>query len=140
MTTKLYNIYLDGKLIGTTELEKADVPMGVLFGAINFTHDMLDYKFFKKYCLDNSIELAYEQPEEKLIATRTISGLKITNENGAEIKGSGNQISGMDGDGFEVILEGVPYPFFEEEFTHHVKAYNEHASINSATTNLHFLK
>lgn len=125
MPTKLYNIYLDGNLIGTTELEKADAPVGCVFGVINFTHDILDYKFFKKYCLDNSIELAYDHPEEKLIATRTIAGLKITNENGIEVKGLGNQISGMDSDAFEVLLEGVPYPFFEEEFPHHVKAYNE---------------
>ncbi len=129
MTTKLYNIYLDGKLIGTTELDKADAPMGGVFGVINFTDNNLDYKFFKKYCLDNSIELAYDHPEEKLIATRTIAGLKITNENGIEVKGLGNQISGMDGDEFEVILEGVPYPFFEEEFPHHVKAYNEQFKV-----------
>lgn len=125
MTTKFYNIYLDGKLIGTTELDKADVPMGVVFGLINFMDNNLDYKFFKKYCFDNNIELAYDYPEDKLIATRTIAGLKITNENGIEVKGLGNQISGMDGDAFEVILEGVPYPIFEEEFPHHVKAYNE---------------
>lgn len=124
MTTKLYNIYLDGKLIGTTELEKADAPMGVVFGVINFTEINLDYKFFKKYCVDNSIELAYDYPEEKMIATSTIAGLKILNENGIEVKGLGNQISAIDGDAFEVILEGVPYPFFEEEFPHHVKAYN----------------
>lgn len=125
MTAKFYNIYRDGKLIGTTELDKADVPMGVVFGLINFTDNNLDYKFFKKYCFDNNIELEYDYPEEKLIATRTIAGLKITNEKGIEVKGLGNQISGMDGDAFEVILEGVPYPFFEEEFPHHVKAYNE---------------
>ena len=125
MTMKFYNIYLDGKLIGTTELDKADVPMGVVFGLINFTDNNLDYKFFNKYCFENNIELAYDYPEDKLIATRTIAGLKITNENGIEVKGLGNQISGMDGDEFEVILEGVPYPFFEEEFPHHVKAYNE---------------
>ena len=40
-----------------------------------------------------------------------------------EIKGVGNQISGMDSDEFEISLEGVPYPFYEEEFPHHVKAY-----------------
>ena len=31
----------------------------------------------------------------------------------------------MDGDEFEITLEGVAYPFFEEEFPHHVKAYND---------------
>lgn len=30
MTTKRYDIFLDNKIIGTTELEKADTPMGVM--------------------------------------------------------------------------------------------------------------
>ena len=40
MRSKIYNIELDGKLIGTTKLEKADAPMGVAFGQILF-NDML---------------------------------------------------------------------------------------------------
>jgi hypothetical protein len=31
----------------------------------------------------------------------------------------------MDREEFEISLEGIPYPFYEEEFPHHVKAYNE---------------
>lgn len=84
----------------------------------------MGYEFLKKYCLENNIELADDYPEDKLISTRTIENLKVRNENGIEIKGLGNQISGMDGNEFEIILEGVAYPFFEEEFPHHVKAYN----------------
>ncbi len=125
MTTKRYDIFLDNKLIGTTELEKADAPMGVVFGLIHFTDNILGYDFFKKYCFDNNLELANDYPEDKLISTRTIENLKIINENGIEIKGLGNQISGMDSDEFEISLEGVAYPFFEKEFPHHVKAYNE---------------
>ena len=125
MTTKRYDIFLDDKIIGTTELEKADAPMGVVFGLINFTENISGYNFFKKYCLDNKIEIADDYPDDKLISTRTIENLKVINENGIEIKGIGNQISGMDEDAFEITLEGVAYPFFEEEFPHHVKAYNE---------------
>jgi|SRR5690554_935112 len=125
MTTKRYNIFLDGKIIGTTELEKADAPMGVVFGLIHFIDNILDYKFFKNYCLDNNIELADDYPDEKLISTRTIETLKVINEIGIEIKGLGNQISGMDGEEFEITIEGVAYPFFEDEFPHHVKAYND---------------
>lgn len=125
MTTKRYDIFLDDKIIGTTELEKADATMGVVFGHIQFNNIISGYDFLKKYCLENNIELAEDYPEDKLISTRTIENLKVINENGIEIKGIGNQISGMDGDEFEIILEGVPYPFFEEEFPQHVKAYNE---------------
>lgn len=38
MTKNLYTIYLDNILIGTTELEKADAPMGVVFGVIHFSN------------------------------------------------------------------------------------------------------
>lgn len=112
MTINRYDIFLDDKLIGTTELEKAEAPMGVVFGQINFTDNILDYKFFKKYSLDNNIELADDYPDDKLISTRTIENLKVINENGIEIKGLGNQISGMDGEEFKITLEGVAYPFF----------------------------
>lgn len=125
MTIKRYDIFLDDKIIGTTELEKADAPMGVVFGRIHFSNIIGDYDFIKRYCLENSIELASDYPEDKLISTRTIDKLKIRNENGVEIKGLGNQISGMDGDEFEITIEGVAYPFFEEEFPHHLKAYND---------------
>jgi hypothetical protein len=125
MTTKRYDIFLDGKIIGTTELEKADAPMGVVFERINFANIVVDYDFIKQYCLENNIGLADDYLEDKLIFTRTIESLKVRNENGIEIKGLGNQISGMNGDEFEITLEGVSYPFFEDEFPHHVKAYND---------------
>jgi len=125
MTTKRYEIFLDDKIIGTTELEKADAPMGVVFGQIHLSNFVVDYDFIKRYCLENNIELANDDPEDKLISTHSIDNLKVINENGVEIKGLGYQISGMDGDEFEITIEGVAYPFFEEEFPHHVKACND---------------
>jgi len=124
MTKKLYNIFLDDNKIGTTEFEKADAPMGGVFGKINFINISSGYDFFKTYCATNNIELVTDYPEDKLILTRTINNLTVKNEQGIEIKGAGNQISGMDSDEFEISLEGVPYPFYEEEFPHHVKAYD----------------
>ncbi len=122
---KNYSIYLNGDLIGTTRLEKADAPMGVVFGIILFIESNIGYNFLKEYCKSNGIQLANEYPEDKFISTRTINSLVIRNEQGIEIKGVGNQISGMDSEGFEISIEGIGYPFYEEEFPHHVKAYNE---------------
>ncbi len=122
MAKKRYDIFLDGKIIGTTALEKADAPMGVVFGQIHFSNIDVDYNFIKRYCLENNIELVNDYPEDKLISTHTIENLKVVNEKGVEIKGLGNQISGMDGDEFEITVNGVTYPFFEEEFPHHVSA------------------
>lgn len=123
MTKKTYNILLDDKIIGTTELEKADAPMGVVFGDIKLNDISSGYEFFKSYCVTNGIEIINDYPEDKLIATSDIPKLKIINSNGIEIKGQGTSIDGMDTDIFEVTILGVPYPFYEEEFPHHVKAY-----------------
>ena len=130
MTKKLYNILLDNNIIGTTELEKSDAPMGVVFGKINFINISSGYIFFKSYCLTNNVEMVSDYPEEKFISTRTIENLVVKNELGIEIKGLGNQISGMDSDEFEITLECVPYPLFEEEFPHHVKAYDDQFNDN----------
>lgn len=120
-----YCIYLDGKLIGTTKLDKADAPMGVVFGDIAFNEQNIGYNFIKDYCNSMNIELTDDYPEDKLITTMTIDSLIVKNKKGTEIKGIGNQISGMDRYVFEITLFGVPYPFYEEEFPHHVKAYKE---------------
>jgi hypothetical protein len=125
MTTKRYDIFLDDKIIGTTELEKADAPMGVVFGDIELHEISSGYEFFKSYCMTNGIEIINDYPEDKLIATSHIPTMKIMNSNGVEIKGQGTSIDGMDSDVFEVTILGIPYPFYEEEFPHHVKAYED---------------
>ena len=121
--SKSYNITLSGTLIGTSELEKADAPMGVAFGQIDFKGIESPYEFFKEYCLNKQIELASDYPEDKMISTMSIPELKITSNNGIEIKGVGNQITGMDNEEYEISIFGIPYPFYEEEFPHHVKEY-----------------
>ena len=124
MPNRLYDIFLDRKKIGSTQLEKADAPMGVVFGQINFTDKNLGYNFFKNYCLKNTIKFI-DYPENKLIQTMEIPNLKVIDQNGIEITGQSANISGMDSDIFEITIIGIPYPFYEEEFPHHVKAYNE---------------
>ena len=119
---KTYTIKLDDEKIGETKLEKADPPMGVVFGGI-IDEKGINYDFIKSYCLENGIELADDYPEEKLISTRTIEELKIFSPENVEIKGIGNQITGMDSEGFEISIKGVGYPFYEKEFPHHVKEY-----------------
>jgi len=125
MTNKIYDIFLDDKKIGTTLLEKADAPMGVVFGNIDFIDITSGYEFFRKFCLKENVDLAFDYKDEKLISTRTIENLVVKNDRGIEIKCLGNQISGMDSDEFEITLEGVAYPFFEQEFPHHVKEYQD---------------
>jgi hypothetical protein len=125
MTTKRYEIFLDDKIIGWTALEKADAPMGVVFGSITFNEIISGYDFLTGYCLTNDIEIIADYPEDNLIATTNIPNLKVVNPNGIEIKGQSVSIEGMDDDIFEVTILGVPYPLFEEEFPHHVQGYND---------------
>ncbi len=120
LTKKFYDILLENKKIGTTELENADASMGVVFGKIYFINIISGYDFFRNYCIINNVELVADYPDEKLISTRTIENLVVRNQNGIEIKALGNQISGMDSDEFEINLEGVHYPLFEKEFPHHL--------------------
>lgn len=120
---KTYNIFLGDLLIGTTLFEKADVPMGAVFGLITFTNYRFGYDLIKEYCQNKHIKLVADYPEDKLIVTNTIDELIVLNRKGVEIKGFGNQIYGQDKEGFEISIEGIPYPFFGEEFPNHVKDY-----------------
>ncbi len=117
---KAYYIFLDDKLIGKTIFEHADAPMGVVFGKIDFIDVLNPYDFIRSYCKDNNIGVD-DFPDDKVISTRTIPQLKVMNEQGREVKGIGNQISGMDFESFELTIEGIPYPFFGEEFPRHVE-------------------
>ena len=121
---KTYDIFLDENKIGTTELEKADAPMGVAFGIIKFIDIISGYEFFKEYCVKNKIEFT-DHPDDKLIMTRNIPNLKVSDREGVEITGNGTDVSGMDSDTFDITVLGISYPFYEVEFPHHVKAYNE---------------
>ncbi len=121
---KIYNIILNGLLIGTTKLGKADAPMGVAFGLIEFNRIESPYEFFKDYCQKNKIVINTDDPEFEFIDTQVMSELKVFRQDGMEIKGvAGNAITGMKDEGYEISILGIPYPFYEEEFPHHVKEY-----------------
>jgi len=121
---KTYKILLDGKDIGVSRLEKADAPMGVVFGLIEFQGIESPYKYFKDYCLKNCITINTDDYEFEFIDTQVIPELKVYRQDGLEIRGvAGNTITGMKEDGYEISVIGVGYPFYEEEFPHHVKDY-----------------
>jgi hypothetical protein len=108
---KAYQIHLDKTIIGTTLFEKADPPMGVVFGAIQFSFKESPYDYFLSYCKRNNVDSA-NYPEDKIISTRIIPGLVVIDETGKEIKSDGCYIEGMDKEGFEIIISGIPYPLY----------------------------
>lgn len=123
---KLYSIHLDSIKIGTTKLEKADAPMGVAIGLIEFSGIVSPYSFFKEYCSKNNITVNTDDVEFECIDTQVITELKVFRSDGIEIKGiAGNKISGMRHEGYEISILGICSPFYDEEFPEHVKAYIE---------------
>ena len=119
-----YTIIINDKIIGTSKLEKADAPMGVVFGEVFTENNGINYQFILDLCRENSIPIISNSPKGRVIQTGNIQSLIIKSENGTEINGIGKSISGMDSDKFEVEIVGIPYPFFEEQFPEHVKEYN----------------
>lgn len=119
-----YKVVLGDIEIGTSKLEKADVPMGVVSGLIEFDGIGTPYEFLKEYCLKNNIVINIDDPEFNFIDTQVISKLKVFRQDGLEVKGIvGNTITGMKDVGYEISILGISYPFYEEEFPHHVEHY-----------------
>ena len=75
---KEYKIFLDDVLIGTTNFEFADVPMGVVYGKVNFIDFKNPYFFFIKYCDKNDIDYQFID-DEKYIQTFELKLIKISN-------------------------------------------------------------
>jgi len=120
MDSNIYNILIDSIKIGTTKFEYGDPTMGVVFGKLNFIGIESGYEFLKNYCIKKQIEFT-DYIDDRSISTRGISNLKIFDSYNNEIKGIASSISGMDSDNFEITLEGIPFPFYGEEFPEHIK-------------------
>lgn len=74
-----YNIFLNNVNIGSSDLENADPPMGVVSGQINFQDKNFDYNFFSNYCKINTIKTE-EYPEDQFISTQIVANLKVYNK------------------------------------------------------------
>ncbi len=117
-----YSILLDNTKIGTTELEKADVPMGVVFGQIKLLDINDGYTFFKVYCAKNTIGIT-DQSEDKFISTRHIPNLHVFDSDGTEIKGVATSVAGQGKNDFEITVEGISHALFISKFSHHIDRY-----------------
>ncbi len=122
MERKTYKILLDNREIGITSLEKADPPMGVVFGKVVFSSPSYNYKFFKNYCSENNIDKV-DYSDDYLIETMDIPNMKVVDDNDNQIEGLATTISGMDSEGFAITIIGVSNSIFEKEFPHHIANY-----------------
>ena len=118
---KEYKNFLDDILIGTTNFEFADVPMGVVFGKVNFIDIKKNlYNFFKEYCDKNEIDYHFNN-EEKYIQTFDIKQIKIKSEDSSFIK-NGASFCGFDED-FNIEMYNISSDIMKSEFLHHYYDY-----------------
>jgi hypothetical protein len=122
-----FTIFLDDYKIGTTQFEKSDASMGVVIGQIEFVSELKNdsYEFFKGYCESNGKEIREDYPNDRLISTGTLDELVVVIPNSGEVTSVSNHISGMDGEGFEITLEGIPFPLYEKLFPNHIEEYQK---------------
>lgn len=118
----MYRIELDNKLIGTTALENADAPQGVVFGKIMFTEITKPYEYFLSYFKKNNVQIVAHYPEDKLISGDFISTVKVFSENNHEILGISTCIEGMKNE-FYIYIIGIDSELLKQEFKHHYNAY-----------------
>ncbi|OSY87941.1 hypothetical protein WH52_07820 [Tenacibaculum holothuriorum] len=113
----MFSVFLDEIKIGTTKLENRDSSMGVAFGKINIINKEFDYDFIKKFCIENDIEINFDDNNQKLISTRNISNFKIfKTSNNIEIESEiGCNLEGMNEEGFQITVLGISNSFFEKE-------------------------
>ena len=117
---KEYKIFLDDILIGTTNFEFADVPMGVVFGKVNFIDIENPYFFFKKYCDTNDIDYHFID-DEKYIQTFELKHIKINRSDSYFIR-NGASFCGFDED-FQIEMYNISSEIMKSEFLHHYYDY-----------------
>ena len=120
---KEYVITLKSVKIGTTKFEKSDALMGVVCGLVKFDAIENPYKFFHDYCKHNNVIVNQDEPEHEFISTQSIPYLSAFNEQGVEVQGFGVIMSGSNEYGYYIEVFGIAYPFYGEEFPHHVEVY-----------------
>ena len=116
---KEYKIFLDDILIGTTNFEFADVPMGVVFGKVNFIDIENPYFFFKKYCDTNDIDYQFID-DEKYIQTFELKLIKISNN--SDFIRNGASFCGFNED-FQIEMYNISSKIMKSEFLHHYYDY-----------------
>lgn len=113
-----FSIYSKGTLVGYSNLEHGDPPMGVAHGAF-VPED--GYALIRGECAANHADQSALE-----LSARTTTGAVI------ECVGVGIlDYSAEAGESFaEVNVLGIPYPLYGELFPSHVKAYEDQFSAN----------
>lgn len=115
-----FEIYSAGILIGHSELERGDAPMGVASGRLI---PLPAFEEIRKFVV---IDLRrQEMPSQKhlKLTIREAAGSEIASSGGVQIM---DCCAELGPEGLIVEILGVPYPLYEELFPRHVEAYRQH--------------
>jgi hypothetical protein len=115
----MFYIFHGNVLIGQSELEAGDPPMGVAFGRFEPTDDFATLRGAMKPALDG---YGKEQRNTRCIAglsAKTADGLTIDCPN-VEVFEYGEFDNPLE---LEVFCTFIGYPLYKQLFPHHVKAY-----------------
>jgi hypothetical protein len=114
-----FTVKLVGHIVGYSELEGGDPPMGVASGKFVPT---AAYEAIQPYCLMKQAE-----GPEGMLTLEGVEGLTVEMERGEQIECSGGvhimDFSELGEPLIEVHVNGIPYPQYGEIFPHHVDAY-----------------
>jgi hypothetical protein len=118
---KEYKIFLDDVLIGTTNFEFADVPMGVVYGKVNFINVENPYQFVKNFYLKKNADFECDD-EVEFIDSMIQDFIKIYYDENKLLIGWGSFLSGLK-DEFEITFSGIDSELMKSEFSHHYYDY-----------------
>jgi len=118
----LYAIYSGETLIGHSELEGGDAPMGVAFGKLVPTEAFGGIR--------GAAEPGNVLKKNSIKNIRAWRGLSVRTPNGDALECQmGVQVlehgEAKNPYALEVYCSGIPYPLYEELFPHHVKEYRD---------------
>jgi hypothetical protein len=109
-----FEVYSASSLVGWTELELGDAPMGVAFGRLLPA---------PAYAAIQPVVLAAATgplPDELQLSIREVNGAALQASGGVHLVDRSTEVGT---DGMEVSILGVSYPSYDELFPEHVAAY-----------------
>jgi hypothetical protein len=110
-----FEIKLGNEIIGFSELEAGDAPMGVAGGRFVAAPA---YTSIQPYCIEHR-DCWVTIPE---LTVSIAGGPPIECSGGVQINDFSPELGE---EGLEVYIQGIPYPYYAELFPHHVEGYKK---------------
>ncbi len=121
---KVYQVKLDGKVIGATNFESGDPTNGVVAGHLREYNVELKYDFFIDLINKGVFVNVDHERLKKFINVNARDRFTVHLEDGSQVIGiNGIHFVSMDDKHFIVSIVGINFPFYAEEFPRHCSTY-----------------